>query len=764
MLESVFSFFFKYRPLLYSQGQIAFGATQSVVVASLVAAAAIAVALWTYWRVKGDSTPRDRIVLALLRVATLAVLLLCLLRPVLVVKSAVPHQNFVGVLIDDSRSMRITDQPNEARRAFVDGSFGAPDRPLIKSLADKFELRFFRFSSSAERLRTMGELAYNGHESHLGDALTAAREELAGLPLAGLVLVTDGADTTDTPLTDALRGQKSEAVPIFTVGVGREELERDIQISRVEAPRAVLKGSVLMVNVVVNQTGYRGTTVPLNVETDARITGMQQVTLPGDGGPANVRVRFTADTAGPHVFRFRIPPQPGEVVAENNVREALIQVDDRREKILYFEGEPRFEPKFIVRAVEDDQNLQVVLLQRTAENKYLRRFVENEDELAGGFPKTRDELFKYRGIILGSVEAAAFTTEQLKMIADFVNVRGGGLLMLGGRRAFAEGGWGGTPVGEVLPVVIDPMGAQEKEPPASELTIRPTRAGLMHPATQVAASEQESSARWSTLPMLTSVNPLPLQRVKPGAEVLLTGSDTSRRDQVVLAYQRYGRGKALALGVQDSWLWQMHASIEVTDVTHQNFWRRLVRWLVYTVPGQVMTSTARDRQQPGEQVSLSTQVTDATYLDVNDAKVIAHVTMPSGMVTDVPMEWNVGKDGAYRGGFVARDPGMYDVRVEASRQGKPLGEDTIHLRVGQDDSEYFDAAMRAPLLKRLAEETGGQFYTPATVGTLADDISHTGRGVNIVEERDLWDMPALLLLLGLLVMGEWAFRRKKGLA
>ena len=75
--------------------------------------------------------------------------------------------------------------------------------------------------------------------------------------------------------------------------------------------------------------------------------------------------------------------------------------------------------------------------------------------MVGGFPKTREELFAYRAIILGSVEAASFSPDQLRMLADFVSKRGGGLLMLGGRRSFAEGGWAGTPVAEVLPVELD---------------------------------------------------------------------------------------------------------------------------------------------------------------------------------------------------------------------------------------------------------------------------------------------------------------------
>src|SRR5207253_10847782 len=119
-------------------------------------------------------------------------------------------------------------------------------------------------------------------------------------------------------------------------------------------------------------------------------------------------------------------------------------------------------------------------------NKYLRLDVTSPDELLSGFPKTREELFAYRAIILGSVEAAAFTPDQLRMIADFVNKRGGGLLMLGGRRAFAEGGWGGTPVGDVLPVVLggDNSGRKSAEYFSGLFPPRPTKAGERSPVTQ----------------------------------------------------------------------------------------------------------------------------------------------------------------------------------------------------------------------------------------------------------------------------------------
>src|SRR5204863_505153 len=216
---------------------------------------------------------------------------------------------------------------------------------------------------------------------------------------------------------------------------------------------------------------------------NGHIVSTEQITLPPDGESATVRVRFSTSDAGPRVFKFRVPPQPNEQVVQNNTREALIEVSDRKERILYFEGEPRPEANFARRAVDEDKNLQVVILQRTAQDKYLRQNVSGPEELIGGFPATREELFAYRGVILGSVEAESFTPEQLRMLADFVNKRGGGLLVLGGRRSFAEGGWVGTPVGEVLPVVPDASNPKY----LSELSVRPTRAGSLFPVTPIAA-------------------------------------------------------------------------------------------------------------------------------------------------------------------------------------------------------------------------------------------------------------------------------------
>jgi len=758
VFESLFEFFFKYRPLIFQQGDFALRVSWLGLLAVAVAGISALVTLRTYAQVRGNSQPLDRTILTAVRIAVFVVLVFCLLRPVLVLSSVVPQENFLGVLIDDSRSMQIADTDETPRQVFVETSFGDPESELFTALADRFALRFFSFSSDTDRVSDVSELTYSGTRTHLGQALQRAHEELSGVPLSGLVVVTDGADNAEGGLAEALLPLQASAVPVFTVGVGREEYERDIQMSRVETPQRVLKGASLAVELVVTHRGYQGETVTVQVEDEGRIVGTEDIQLGSEGSPQTVRLRFTANDEGPRLFSFRVSPLPGEMVTQNNLRQTLIVVEDRNEKLLYFEGEPRWEVKYLLRGVEEDQNLQIALLQRTAENKFLRRNVDGPDELVGGFPRTRSELFKYRGLILGSIEAGHFTPDQLRMIADFVNHRGGGLLMLGSHRSFAEGGYAGTPVADVLPVVLDPIRGDSEEGFFQEVRVEPTRAGESHPSTLIADNEIASVERWETLPLVTIVNPI--TDTKPGATTLLRTPE----GLVVLAFQRYGAGKSMAFPVQDSWMWQMHADVPVEDMTHETFWRRLVRWLVDGVPDQVVANVPQDRVEPEQVVTVLAEVGDANYEELNNSAVTAVVTDPSGELIELPMEWTAEKDGEYRTTFTAADAGFYEVRVEAVANNELLGEDTVHLQVAPSDSEFYDSTMGASLLERVATETGGRFYTPDTVGTLPDDVQYVGGGVTVVEERDLWDMPALLLLLVGLVLGEWSYRRYKGLA
>ena len=762
MFDRIFQALFSYRPVVFQEGQFRFDLTPASLAAAVLVAVVAVGAVLTYRRIRvNEGRVRDRIILTGLRLTVLAVVLFCLFRPTLVVRAAVAQQNVVAVLLDDSRSMQISDQDGQARAKYLQTQF-APDGALLKSLTDKYLVRVFRFSSTAGRIGNTSQMMFDGTQTKLGPALTSAREELAGLPVAGIVLVSDGADTTDTSIGEALLGLKAEKLPVFTLGVGSEQLPRDIQIDRVSTPRTVLKNASLLLDVIVRQTGYAGQTVTVNVEDEGRIVGSEKLQLPADGSPATVRIRATASEPGPRLFRFKVAPQQGELVTENNTRESIINVRDETERILYFEGEPRWEFKFINRAVADDKNLLSVSLQRTADNKYMR-LRGDADEIVGGFPKTREELFKYRGLILGSVEAGLFTGDQLQMIADFVDRRGGGLLVLGGPRSLGEGGYGGTPVADALPLVIDSRTRASEPAPLARLRISPTRAGQSHAATQLAPTEAASLARWSELPLVTTVNaPLP---AKPAATVLLTGTDESGRGRHVLAWQPYGRGKAIALTVQDTWNWQMHVSIPEDDQTHENFWRQMMRWLVDGVPNAVDVRVGTDRVDPGEPVTIDATVVDPQFVELNDATVVAQVSRPDGTTETVPLQWTGERDGHYRGTFVSTKQGSYEVAVDATRSGgQAVGSSTALVRAVPSEAEYFDPTLHAQSLRRIAQETGGRFYTPGTAEGLAEDIRHSGRGVTAVEERELWNMPIVLITLLGLVCAEWGYRRVVGLA
>jgi len=759
-LEALFEFLFKYRPVVFEKGRFAFAAGPATYIVIAIALAVAVPALIAYARLRMRGGPRDRAVLLALRLAGLAIVVVALMHPIFVVSEAVPQRNVVGVLVDDSRSMRIADLSGTTRADAVRHLLGTRDSSLYRALADKFVVRLFRFSGNGERVAQLGDLTYDGVRTQLGPALEAARQELTGVPLSGLVLVSDGADNSTGSLTDAVMSLGARHVPVFTVGVGRERFTKDIEVSRVEAPRNVLKGASLVVDVLVAQRGYTGDKVQMIVEDGGRIVSTQSVTLSGDGEAIPVRVRVPTTEAGARVLTFRIPPQPGEMVAQNNTQQAIVNVSDRREKILYIEGEPRSEMRFLRNAVRDDKNLQIVTLQRLAKDQFRRFSVDDSLDLVAGFPKTRDELFAYKGIILGSIEASYFTGDQLRMLADFVSERGGGLLALGGRRALGEGGFAGTPVAEVLPVDLG-GGPNDKSGYFSELKVDVTVPGSMHAATQIADAESTSAKRWKTMPAVTSVNRI--GRARPGATVLLTGTPTKGGErQTVLAFQRYGRGKAIAFPVQDSWLWQMLNDVD--DVTFESYWRQLLRWLVSDVPSRVMVAAAGDQAAPGDAVELNAEVSDRTFLKVNNAEAVARVTSPSGNVSEMPLEWSVTRDGQYKASFTPTEKGLYRVDVRARMGTDSIVSDPSYIASGDLSAEYFGAEMRAPLLRRIADETGGRFYTGENVAQLAKDIVFTDAGNTVVDRKDLWDMPIVFLLILALVTSEWGYRKLRGLA
>ena len=764
-MTTVFEFLFKYRPVLFQEGDLTFLSPWPLTLVAVAAAVLAVPALLSYLLARGRSRRRDRWVLGALRTALLALLFAVVMQPALVLTSIVPQRNFVAVLVDDSRSMTIDDRDGTSRAEKAVEVLD-PEGDLVPALEEGFALRYFRFSSSASRVDGLEGLTFDGSRTRLGAALSHARDELQGVPLSAIVVVSDGGDNTEEIIGDALLTLRAASIPVFAVGLGDEEMEADVQASRADVPATALAGNSQVVNVLVDSRGYGGREVPIVVEDMGRIVATEVVTLPRDGQPLVAPVAFTLDNPGARELTFRIPAQPDERVLENNELHAVVQVRDRTERILYFEGEPRWEVAFMLRAVKDDENLQVVLLQRTAPNKFYRRNLDDPLELLTGFPTTREELFRYRALILGSVEASFFTHDQLEMIAEFVSERGGTLLVLGGRRSLAYGGYKGTPIEDVLPVVLPEPTESTPTERLVFVKVSPTPAGANHPVTRIAGGVESSAARWDSLPAVSTTNPI--TELKPGATELLQGAvvggpgDVS--DRVVLAFQRYGKGRAMVLGVQDAWTWQLESSVAIQDQSHENFWRQLLRAVVSETPDAVAAAPNLTSVEAGEPVNLEATVLDEGFVEVNGATVTARVTTPTGEIRELPMEWSVSEDGEYTTTFTPEMDGIFEVSVEAARDTTSLGTAATSVRVAPGTEEFRDPRQHRTLMERVADETGGRYYTPETLDQLPEDLRFTGGGVTVTEEHDLWDMPILFLLLAGLLGAEWAYRRKRGLA
>ena len=207
----------------------------------------------------------------------------------------------------------------------------------------------------------------------------------------------------------------------------------------------------------------------------------------------------------------------------------------------------------------------------------------------------------------------------------------------------------------------------------------------------------------------------------------------------------------------------MHASIPLEDQTHEQFWRQLLRWTVEGVPDAVDVRLT-ERIEPGEAVQVEATVVDKSFVGLNDASVVAHIARPNGQTLNVPLQWTGDRDGQYRGSFVSSEPGAYEVAVDASKGAETIGSGLGYVRAAAGEAEFFDPTMHAAPLRRIAEETGGRFYTPDTVSRLAEDIRYAGRGVTALEERELWNMPIVLLGLMGLLSAEWGYRRLRGLS
>ena len=733
----------------------------------------IVAGVWlTYFKTTRPLTPGWKTFFVTTRSSVLVLILFCLLRPVITTMQAAPQETYLGVLIDDSQSMSIADLPGgQSRQAAIGEAFF--EDGIIDELSEFFQIRTFRFDGQTQRINGMEGLSEEGTASSVDQALQYVDDQLNGLRLGGLVLVTDGADNGDSDPINTAQDFGNRRIPIFTVGVGQEDIPQDIGIVDVTAAKTVLEGSVFNVQVDVNHQGFEGQEVGLSIRDGEEIVASEVVTLGTEGVARRFDLELTPERPELIVYDLQIELQSGEIIEQNNSYSFLV---DNTEKppldVLYIEGHPRNEYKFIRRAVQGDDSIRLATYLQTGPEKYYRQGIESPTELAEGFPASKEDLYAYEAIVLGDIEESFFNDDQLQMIDEFVAERGGGFLMSG----MVDEEFIDTPIADILPVTIVEEnflpghlrgGIRRGDHPTAELFYpRLTNNGEFSPLLRLSGEDSLNENFWRQLPELQGV--YVTGRIKPGATVLLEHPVLQYQNQLlpIVAQQRYGSGRSVSVTTASTWRWQMMMHSE--DQSHETIWRQLLRWLAVSAPERITIEFDREFYNVGDEVNVTALVLNDQYEPDNDATLWMQTTDPLDQVIDVPMEWNIEEDGVYRANFTVEEEGVFSLLVDVASAAGDAAVDASEKRtafvVTPSLREYTNAEMDAVLLGRIADASGGSYFNLSDVNGLPESVEFTPNAYSLEVQIDLWDQPWLLALLILLLCIDWISRRMKGLS
>jgi hypothetical protein len=710
---------------------------------------------WRAWAVWG------------LQSGTLVLLLLLLWQPAITIGELSSQQNIIAVVLDDSRSMAMADMNAGDGRAGGSGTreaaaLGALNGGVLSGLEKRFQTRLYRIDRDLRRADSTQGIAPTGPATHFDDGLKQLLADTSDLPLGAIVLMTDGSQNSaglagSGIAPDTLQGLRNRRIPVHTVGFGREELAHDVEIEDVGIAEKAFAGTRVAATMTLTQHGYVGKTATLTVRDGDKMLASREITFGPDGRVQAETLYFPAGAAGAKHISFGVEPLAGEENLANNSISRPMLVSDTKRRILYVEGEPRWEFKFIRRAEDDDPTVQIVSMLRTSENKIYRQGIGNPDELANGFPVRPEDLFGYSGIIIGSVDADYFTPLQQELLREYVDRRGGGILFLGGRASLSDGGWAASSLCDVLPTFLPPGRNNFHRNPA---TVELTAAGVESPITRLLDDPEKNTERWRKLTYLADYEDPGAP--KPGATVLAS-MNAGRRKLPLLITQNYGHGRTAVMATGGTWRWQMSEALG--DPSHETFWRQLLRWLVADTPGTVSASMpARILMDEGH-MQLTAQVRDRQFQPSPDAHVTAHIVGPEGVNVFLDLAPAQDTPGTYQADWTAEKPGAYLGEITAeSAGGQPqeLGRDVVTFQREDGVAENFHTEQNRRLLEQLASQTGGRYWKPGDLKDLPRDISYSDAGISVRSTKELWDMPFVFVLLIGLPAGEWLLRRKWG--
>ena len=735
---------------------------------------AAALIYWAYRRNRERLSRSQAIALPLLRGGLLLLLLGCLVEPVLSYRT-VPHREApVAFLVDVSKSMSIADAggpdaPRSRLQAAIEPWIGGGR--LASKLERRFSVHYFAFDASTRPVAGRADLAQQeaaGEMTLVGEALASAKRQTGSDDLAGMVLLTDGADHSGA---DPMAMAREVATPVYVVAVGEVQAsfegKPDLAVVDVQAERFMSVNADNEVTVTLDQRGFDAQTATVEVLDGDQLMTSETVELAG--AQIEIQLQIRPADLGKRTFEVRARPFDTEELLENNRRKLSAIVEKRHLAVLYVEGTPRWEYKFLKRTFERDPVVQFTGFVRGRSDLFVR---QGERVGQGVLPVSVEGFDPFDVILIGDVSPALFSATQLEAIRDAVRDHGKGLVLIPGPRVRDDGGFGRTALSEVLPAWLTDDESY-------------TTAGDFVPRLSVEGRDHPVCAGLDALLTNSRATPLPgcfvLTPPRPGASVVAVHSAREARDGHLLplcVVQRVGEGRAMTMGLDGTWHWRMGPKVNAdTRALHTRLWGQAVRWLAgrdEDAPGDMpfIAYASRDYYEAGEvsilYARLGRQDKDETEAPPEAAlaaepEVTAEVRAPSGALLNTPLERVAGSAGLYKAQLSFTDPGEYVAKVTAVQDAAPVGEDTAAFFIGRPYGEFDQIEMNERLLRNLAFETGGAFYTPQSASRIPEDMVAVASRRGVFVEREFARMPGVYLAMVVCATIEWFLRKRRGL-
>ena len=333
--------------------------------------------------------------------------------------------------------------------------------------------------------------------------------------------------------------------------------------------------------------------------------------------------------------------------------------------------------------------------------------------------------------------------------------------MLGGKGSFLQGHFQRTPIGNLLPVYLEPSSSESLK---TQARLELTREGWLQPWARLRDTEKDERQRLSEMPEFRVLNRT--GSAKPGARVIEAIGEDEKRQAPALAVQRLGNGHTAALTVGDVWRWGMQKPPMHEDM--DKFWRQTLRWLVTDVPERISLEATQRLDETNQPVTLQVRVRDKAFEPVNSASVAIEVREPEGRRVQLTATPAATESGLFEATYVPRASGGYLAQATVTdATGVKTSDAQVGWTVDLDAREFQSVKVNRPLLEKIARGTGGRIVEAARLEDFARSLPRQKAPVMEVWTKPLWDLPGIMPTAALLVLmclaAEWAIRRWKGL-